>query len=318
MSNGLSSSPFVFKFHIPPPSSSSEFSSSSSSFIFKFHLPPPSSSSDTSSFSSLDSGCDIISGGVQSASVLSSTDIILPLHVPVTVSDKKRSPSVLYPLKFHLPPPESSSDCSRTDSVESHNSTSAFVQPSWVAYRNPITPSYQLRRLYTSNLLSNSISCHTTPLFNNLSRYTSLQPIELDNNSPVNCTVLSYNDYSSGPNITSSLSPIVTRTRVPKRYRIMEAEYDSSLLDLTDIEGEIGGGCDEGVSEEQVVTPKELIEVDSINLSELARVIMDDCNDPPQYFLEYWSTHSSECEYLTSQNCPRKFHKSIWNFWVEV
>lgn len=98
--------------------------------------------------------------------------------------------------------------------------------------------------------------------------------------SPINCSVLSFIDYSGGVNSPIDNSPVICRSRVPKRHRIMDDEDDNSLTELVDFDGEFEGTPDIGSSRLLEERHNELISEDSIDLSDLARSIMDDCLDP--------------------------------------
>jgi hypothetical protein len=60
----------------------------------------------------------------------------------------------------------------------------------------------------------------------------------------------------------------------------MDDEDDNSLTELVDFDGEFEGTPDIGSSRLLEERHNELISEDSIDLSDLARSIMDDCLDP--------------------------------------
>jgi hypothetical protein len=107
------------------------------------------------------SACPSKAAAVCFATSVSTSEAIFP--IPVTVSDRKRNPTIAFPIKFHLPPASSSSDSSSENSTASIFPSPIFEVKTCIALHQEVTPTYQLEQLYTTTIYTKSDSRHSTP-----------------------------------------------------------------------------------------------------------------------------------------------------------
>lgn len=190
--------------------------------------------------------------------------------------------SLPYKINFQLPPPWSSSDSGSSDAE------SSLPNPSPRDVTGPVIPFPYLHRGQHRHLLqliqkealqSIAIECliFSKEVFKQA--VSSMNGLVL---SPINCTILSCTNPSSS--ITTSLSPIVERTRVPRRYVIMElASDDDSLIPYEGSDKESATGDVNRIPAEHGEVPcnDDCLNPDTIDLSDLAKAIVsakDDTN----------------------------------------
>jgi hypothetical protein len=150
------------------------------------------------------------------------------------------------------------------------------------ATRNPtsciVSPTYQLKQIWSSNLPQSIDSTLSTPLCcNRASVKTSVvQPEKVL--SPINCTRLLYTAVDSSLNGAQEISPVVIRTQVPKGYSKMDDDF--SLLEYPDSEVEGDESSLNDASAPDTIEPAVLVQVEGLDLNDMAKLITDDAMDP--------------------------------------
>jgi hypothetical protein len=230
-----------------------------SSPLIKFYFPPPESSSE---------------GSVSSAEGSS-------------VGETSK-----FPFVFHLPPPDSSSSSNSTDSsvlsskaVICHSAISVADVPTIIGAptvtrtSSSISPTYQLKQIWTQQLQHSVDSKVLTPLCSNRAYVKQPAVIQAEKElSPLNCTCLKYSSVDCSLEVAHEISPVVVRSRVPKGYQVMDDDY--SLLEYPDSEVE---GDESSLNECTVVDsiePAVLVQVETLDLNAMAKSITDDALDP--------------------------------------
>jgi len=142
-----------------------------------------------------------------------------------------------------------------------------------------ISPTYQLKQIWTQQLQHSVDSKVLTPLCSN--RAYKKQPcvIKADKEfSPLICTSLNYSKENCSLEVAHEDSPVVVVARVPKGYQIMDDDY--SLLEYPDSEVE---GDESSLNECTVADSIEeavLVQVETLDLNAMAKSIADDALDP--------------------------------------
>jgi hypothetical protein len=195
--------------------------------------------------------------------------------VPITVSDRKHTIVGNFPIHFNLPSPGTSSDSStdqQTFKILSKFSPNTSAGPTILTQ---FTPSYQLQQLWASPFLSTGNSNTTTPRFTNRRRHSFITSFPESTVSPVNCQVLTFSQVAEQVVSPTDLSPPLSITCVPKGYIIMDLEEDSfgEFVD-TDVEDST---LDTSFNAEKENVPSEvLVDVDALNLCDLAQSIYEE------------------------------------------
>jgi hypothetical protein len=271
---------------------------------------PPSSSSSSRSSSSTAISHNISSGGCEAttpvrnlsprpefpkpfffpSSSSSSSDESTNSHLcspPLSVFPKNTLPvnetnliETKHQIQFFFPSSSSSSSDSSISAVSVAGGIDVEYLPQ-LPNNNLTSPRYQLKQVWSSNNNSTSNSNGTTPLHSNCVS-ASIKFTKKSNYliSPINCTKLTYSQVEDIAVSVVDSSPVVCRGTVAKGYQIMDDDEEYSFVEYPDseVEGDVSlcngstgpAACESDVS----------VDLDSLNLNDIAKGIVDDASDP--------------------------------------